>query len=144
MDQHIVNAKIVNEGTIIEGDLVIQDQRIAGIGATPRPGADVFDAQGAFLLPGMIDDQVHFREPGMEHKGTIATESAAAVAGGIDYLRAVASPFADAVFCPTGGISAETAADWLALSNVACVGGTWFAPRDLLAAGDFAPITARA
>ena len=83
MDQHIVNAKIVNEGTIIEGDLVIRDQRIAGIGATPRPGADVFDAQGAFLLPGMIDDQVHFREPGMEHKGTIATESAAAVAGGI-------------------------------------------------------------
>ena len=68
----------------------------------------------------------------------------AAVAGGIDYLRAVASPLADAVFCPTGGISAETAADWLALSNVACVGGTWVAPRDLLAAGDFASITARA
>ena len=68
----------------------------------------------------------------------------AAVAGGIDYLRAVASPLADAVFCPTGGISAETAADWLALSNVACVGGTWVAPRDLLAAGDFATITARA
>ena len=43
------------------------------------------------------------------------------MAGGIDYLRAVASPLADAVFCPTGGISAETAADWLALSNVACV-----------------------
>ena len=68
----------------------------------------------------------------------------AAVAGGIDYLRAVASPLADAVFCPTGGISAETAADWLALSNVACVGGTWVAPKDLLAAGDFATITARA
>lgn len=68
----------------------------------------------------------------------------AAVAGGIDYLRAVASPLAHAVFCPTGGISAETAADWLALSNVACVGGTWVAPRDLLAAGDYATITARA
>ena len=68
----------------------------------------------------------------------------ATVVGGIDYLRALASPLIDAVFCPTGGISAETAADWLALSNVACVGGTWVAPKDLLAAGDFATITARA
>ena len=68
----------------------------------------------------------------------------AAVAGGIDYLRALASPLADAVFCTPGGISAETAADWLALSNVASVGGTWVAPRDLLAAGNFATIIARA
>ena len=68
----------------------------------------------------------------------------AAVAGGIDYLLALASPLADAVFCPTGGISMQTATDWLALPNVACVGGTWVAPRGLLAAGDFAAITAHA
>ena len=56
----------------------------------------------------------------------------------------LADALANAVFCLTGGVSAETAADWLALSNVACVGGTWAAPRDLLAADDFATITARA
>jgi dihydroorotase len=80
---HITNARIVNEGTIHEGDLLIRDGRIKGINVTPRGDEAVFDARGAFLLPGMIDDQVHFREPGLEHKGTIATESKAAVAGGI-------------------------------------------------------------
>ena len=54
----------------------------------------------------------------------------------------LADALANAVFCLTGGVSAETAADWLALSNVACVGGTWASARDLLAAGDFATITA--
>ena len=79
----IANARIVNEGTISEGDLLVLDGRIAGFGVTAPSGTPVFDAAGAWLLPGMIDDQVHFREPGFEHKGTIATESAAAVAGGI-------------------------------------------------------------
>lgn len=68
----------------------------------------------------------------------------ASVAGGVDYLQALASPLADAVFCPTGGISPQTAPDWLALPNVVCVGGSWVAPKDLLAAGDFAAITGRA
>ncbi|MFW6094389.1 MAG: dihydroorotase [Pseudomonadota bacterium] len=79
----IANARIVNEGSVVEGDLLIEHGRIAGIGRAAPPGAEVVDAAGAYLLPGMIDDQVHFREPGMEHKGTIATESRAAVAGGI-------------------------------------------------------------
>lgn len=83
MNQRIVNARIVNEGTITEGELVIEGERIKGINV-PAPGdANVFDAAGAYLIPGMIDDQVHFREPGFEHKGNIRTESAAAVAGGI-------------------------------------------------------------
>lgn len=81
--QRIVNARIVNEGTAIEGDLLIDNGRIAAVGAVPGDDAEVFDAGGAWLLPGMIDDQAHFREPGFTHKGTIATESAAAVAGGI-------------------------------------------------------------
>ena len=68
----------------------------------------------------------------------------ASVAGGVDYLQALASPLADAVFCPTGGISPQTAPHWLALPNVVCVGGSWVAPKDLLATGDFAGITARA
>lgn len=81
--QRIVNARIVNEGTVIEGDLLIEDGRIAAVGAAPDGPGDVMDAHGAWLLPGMIDDQVHFREPGLTHKGNIASESAAAVAGGI-------------------------------------------------------------
>ncbi len=79
----IANARIVNDGAITEGDLLIESGRIAGIGVAAPAGATVFDAAGAWLLPGMIDDQVHFREPGFEHKGTIATESLAALAGGI-------------------------------------------------------------
>lgn len=79
----ITNARIVNEGHTVEGDLLIRDGRIAGIGKSAPAGAEVVDAGGAWLLPGMIDDQVHFREPGLEHKGEIATESRAALAGGI-------------------------------------------------------------
>ena len=68
----------------------------------------------------------------------------ASVAGGTPYLKALASPLADAEFCPTGGISLETAPEWLALPNVICVGGSWVAPKDLLAAGDFDAITENA
>lgn len=68
----------------------------------------------------------------------------ASVAGGAAYLQALASPLAGAIFCPTGGISPQTAPDWLALPNVICVGGSWVAPKDLLAADDFDAITARA
>lgn len=81
----IVNARLVNEGRQFEGDLRIADGRIAEIGSglAARPGEGVVDAAGRWLLPGMIDDQVHFREPGLTHKGDIASESAAAVAGGL-------------------------------------------------------------
>ena len=81
----IKNACVVNEGKTIEADLRIVDQRIEKI--APEISAHttdrIFEANGYFLLPGMIDDQVHFREPGLTHKGTIASESRAAVAGGI-------------------------------------------------------------
>ena len=81
----IVNARLVNEGREYDGDLRIEDGRIAQIGAglSARGGETVVDALGRRLLPGMIDDQVHFREPGMEYKADMATESAAAVAGGL-------------------------------------------------------------
>ena len=86
MSTLIVNARLVNEGREREGDLRIDAQgRIAAIGSglPAQPGEKVVDAAGRWLLPGMIDDQVHFREPGLTHKGDIATESAAAVAGGL-------------------------------------------------------------
>ncbi len=81
----IVNARLVNEGRESDGDLRIRDGRIAEIGSGLSAGAgeDVVDARGRRLLPGMIDDQVHFREPGLEYKADMAIESAAAVAGGI-------------------------------------------------------------
>ncbi len=81
----IVNARIVNEGAISEGDVFIRDGRVerVGFGLTGAQADRVIDARGRHLLPGMIDDQVHFREPGLTHKGDIATESSAAVAGGI-------------------------------------------------------------
>ncbi|MCI2261765.1 dihydroorotase [Xanthomonas indica] len=81
----IVNARLVNEGRETHGDLRIADGRIAAIAPqlAARDGETVVDAAGRWLLPGMIDDQVHFREPGLTHKGDIATESAAAVAGGL-------------------------------------------------------------
>ena len=81
----IVNARLVNEDREFDGDLRFADGRITAIGSglAAHAGEVVIDAAGRRLLPGMIDDQVHFREPGLEHKGDLATESAAAVAGGI-------------------------------------------------------------
>jgi len=82
----IKNAKIVNEGKILKGDVLIQDDRIAEVSesiSVKSANTKVIDADGCYLVPGMIDDQVHFREPGLTHKATIATESKAAVAGGI-------------------------------------------------------------
>ncbi|HSR59812.1 MAG TPA: dihydroorotase [Robiginitalea sp.] len=78
------NARLVNEGQITEGDLLIKGEFIDRIGSgLTDPGARVIDLEGHFLLPGLIDDQVHFREPGLTHKGDIASESRAAVAGGV-------------------------------------------------------------
>lgn len=81
----IVNARLVNEGREFDGDLRIESGRIAQIGSglKARANETVVDASGCRLLPGMIDDQVHFREPGLEYKADMATESAAAVAGGL-------------------------------------------------------------
>ncbi len=81
----IKNARIVNEGKLFEGDLLIQDELIAEIAdsISAKPDYKVIDAEGNFLIPGAIDDQVHFREPGLTHKADIASESRAAVAGGI-------------------------------------------------------------
>ena len=81
----IQNAQIVNENTVFIGDVLIENDIIKQIATeiTPTKNAIIIDAKGSYLLPGVIDDQVHFREPGLTHKATIATESKAAVAGGI-------------------------------------------------------------
>ena len=82
----IKNAKIVNEGTIVEGDVLIENDLIVEIAdsiSLKTSDCIVIDAEGNYLMPGAIDDQVHFREPGLTHKGDIESESRAAVAGGI-------------------------------------------------------------
>ncbi|ALJ05869.1 dihydroorotase [Pseudalgibacter alginicilyticus] len=82
----IKNARIVNEGTIFKGDLLIEGEFIKEIGdsiSAKTSDVHVIDAEGKYILPGVIDDQVHFREPGLTQKANIETESKAAVAGGI-------------------------------------------------------------
>jgi dihydroorotase len=81
----IKNAQIINEGSVTAADVLIKEGKIAKIGKNiSNDEADIqIDATGKYLMPGAIDDQVHFREPGLTHKGNIYTESKAAVAGGI-------------------------------------------------------------
>ena len=80
----IKNASIVNEGKIFISDLLIEDERIKQISERIDVNSDIeIDATGKYLFPGIIDDQVHFREPGLTHKANIYTESKAAIAGGI-------------------------------------------------------------
>jgi len=82
----IKNAKIVNEGSIFEGDVLIENDLIVEVAdsiSLKTSDCIVIDAEGSYLMPGAIDDQVHFREPGLTHKGDIESESRAAVAGGI-------------------------------------------------------------
>ncbi|HEY9182944.1 MAG TPA: dihydroorotase, partial [Gammaproteobacteria bacterium] len=80
----LVNAQLVNEGRTFAADVLIRDDRIERIGAGPAPaGTKTIDLAGKHLLPGLIDDQVHCREPGLTHKATLATESLAALCGGV-------------------------------------------------------------
>ena len=80
----LMNAQLVNEGRIIAADVLIRDERIERIGTGAVPaGTTTIDLGGLHLLPGLIDDQVHCREPGLTHKATLATESLAAVCGGV-------------------------------------------------------------
>ena len=86
----IKNGVVVNEGSAQKQDLLIQGERIVKIAPSIAASSEVvvYDATGKHLLPGLIDDQVHFREPGLTHKATIETESKAALAGGItSYLE---------------------------------------------------------
>ncbi|WP_111626015.1 dihydroorotase [Gelidibacter algens] len=82
----IKNAKIVNEGRIFEGDILIEGEFIKEVAdsiSAKTSDVVVVDVEGSYVFPGVIDDQVHFREPGLTHKATIESESKAAVAGGI-------------------------------------------------------------
>lgn len=94
------------------------------------------------LLPGAVTpgEIMAAREKGYDILKFFPAEQA----GGIDYLQALASPFAGVTFCPTGGIKLSTAAQWLALPNVICIGGSWLAPKKLIQAEHWNAITALA
>ena len=78
------NAQIINEGALVKADVMIKDERIVKVAKLIEDeAAEIIDLSGKFLMPGLIDDQVHFREPGLTHKGCVYTEAKAAVAGGI-------------------------------------------------------------
>lgn len=94
---------------------------------------------GVPLLPGAAtaSEVMALREEGLEVLKFFPAEQA----GGAAYLKALSSPLAGTLFCPTGGISLKNAKDYLSLPNVVCVGGSWVAPKELVAAGDWAGIT---
>ncbi len=95
---------------------------------------------GLPLLPGVMtpSEVIAARLAGFREMKLFPAQQA----GGIGMLQALTGPFPDVTFCPTGGITAETAPDYLALPNVACVGGSWLTPKAALAAGDWEAVTA--
>jgi len=90
----LVNGTLVNEGTIRQADILIEGERIGRIEPDLRASLaqEVIDLEGRYVLPGLIDDQVHFREPGLTHKGSIASESQAAICGGVTSIMEMPNP----------------------------------------------------
>jgi 2-dehydro-3-deoxyphosphogluconate aldolase/(4S)-4-hydroxy-2-oxoglutarate aldolase len=103
---------------------------------------DAAEATGLPLLPGAgtVSEAMRLAERGLTALKFFPAEPS----GGVPYLRAIAGPLPQLRFCPTGGITPSSAASYLALSNVSCVGGSWLAPKDVLVAGDFVRIEALA
>ena len=137
---------VVGAGTVNNAALARQ-AREAGAGFAVSPGttADVIKGcaeAGLPLLPGAatVSEVMALQDAGF----TAMKFFPANAAGGIGFIKALASPLPGISFCPTGGITQESAPDWLALSNIACVGGSWVASQAAIAAGDFDGITARA
>ncbi|MEU6797774.1 bifunctional 4-hydroxy-2-oxoglutarate aldolase/2-dehydro-3-deoxy-phosphogluconate aldolase [Nonomuraea wenchangensis] len=106
-------------------------------GTTPSL-VEALEASGVPYLPGAatVSEVMALAERGIKELKFFPAEAA----GGVPYLKALSGPIPDVRFCPTGGIRATTAADYLALTNVGCVGGTWLTPADALAAGDWARV----
>ncbi|NUP02325.1 MAG: bifunctional 4-hydroxy-2-oxoglutarate aldolase/2-dehydro-3-deoxy-phosphogluconate aldolase [Nonomuraea sp.] len=99
---------------------------------------EALEASGVPYLPGAatVSEVMALVERGIKELKFFPAEAA----GGVPYLKSLAGPLPDVRFCPTGGIKVETAADYLALPNVGCVGGSWLTPADALASGDWARV----
>lgn len=130
---------LVGAGTIVRPEQAAQ-AAAAGARFLVSPGATpallgAMAATGLPFLPGTatVSEVLSVLEAGFTDMKFFPAEAA----GGVPYLRSVASPVPDARFCPTGGITPATAASYLALSNVGCVGGSWLTPPDALATRDY-------
>lgn len=137
---------LVGAGTLVRPEDFAQAARAGALFAvTPGLTASLVAAARAApfpTLPGVMTpgELIAAREAGFSAFKLFPAQQA----GGVAMLKALAGPFPDAVFCPTGGISRANAPEFLALPNVPCVGGSWVAPRELLEAGDWAGIEALA
>jgi 2-dehydro-3-deoxyphosphogluconate aldolase / (4S)-4-hydroxy-2-oxoglutarate aldolase len=135
-----VEGAVVGAGTVLTKEM---RRAAAGVGARfcVSPGLIEGETAGgpAPLLPGIATATELMA--GLAAGFTRFKLFPANVAGGVDALKAFSSPFQQAKFCPTGGVSAKNAADYLALSNVVCVGGSWVAPAEAVRAGDWGRIT---
>ncbi|HEY8573817.1 bifunctional 4-hydroxy-2-oxoglutarate aldolase/2-dehydro-3-deoxy-phosphogluconate aldolase [Phenylobacterium sp.] len=138
-----VEGAVVGAGTALNRAM---RQAAADAGAKFVVSPGLIDGEGpdgpAPLLPGIATASELMR--GIAAGFTRFKLFPANVVGGVEALKAFSSPFPQARFCPTGGVSAKNAADYLALPNVLCVGGSWVAPRDAVQAGDWGRITALA
>jgi 2-dehydro-3-deoxyphosphogluconate aldolase/(4S)-4-hydroxy-2-oxoglutarate aldolase len=137
-----VEGAIAGAGTVLNVEQLDQAQR-AGARFAVSPGctaalAKAARASGVPFLPGVqtVSEALAMGEEGFRLLKLFPADTA----GGVGWLKAVAAPLAGFRFCPTGGIGADTAAAYLALANVACVGGSWVAPRDAVASGDWSRI----
>ena len=141
-----VPGAIVGAGTVLDA-ADVRIAKAAGACFAVSPGStptllDACAATGLPLMPGAATASEAMALLGAGHR--IQKFFPAMAAGGRAMLRALAGPLPEIGFCPTGGIGAESAGDWLALPNVRCVGGSWVAPPDLIAAGDWSGIEALA
>ena len=135
-----VEGAVVGAGTVTTASA---RQAVADAGARFAVSPGLIDGEGVDgptpLLPGIATDTELMR--GLRAGFTHFKLFPANVVGGPAALKAFASPFPQATFCPTGGVDATNAGDYLALPNVICVGGSWVAPADAVRAGDWARIT---
>jgi 2-dehydro-3-deoxyphosphogluconate aldolase/(4S)-4-hydroxy-2-oxoglutarate aldolase len=141
-----VPGAIVGVGTLTQPEEFAAARDAGAVfGVSPGLTAALIEASrksGLPLLPGVMtpSEVLAAREAGFRQLKLFP----AVPAGGIGMLNAIAGPIPDVMFCPTGGISIDTAPQFLACKNVACVGGSWLTPKDAIEAGDWARITALA
>ncbi len=133
---------LVGAGTVLNAGQVDQARRagarfLVSPGCTPALAAAA-ENSGVPFLPGVqtLSEAMALSDLGFRLMKFFPADQA----GGVGWLKAVSAPMAGLRFCPTGGIGADTAASYLALPNVTCVGGSWVAPRDAVAAGDWQKI----
>lgn len=138
-----VEGAVVGAGTVLTarqfGEAVDAGARFVVSPGTTKELVAVASDSGAPLLPGATtpSEVMGAMEEGYRFLKFFPAEAS----GGAGFLKALSSPLADVRFCPTGGIGAGNAADYLALPNVACVGGSWVVPGDMVAAGDWDGVT---